>query len=167
MKVRGVPVLGLNVPEIVASTSLDILRVTVPDATSVMVSGCLAAAGMGGGVIAGFGGFGDCAVNVHQSLGSEATLPTVCTTLTLLVPGCQSAVGVKVRGVPVLGLNVPEIVASTSLDILRVTVPDATSVMVSGCLAAAGMGGGVIAGFGGFGDCAVNVHQSLGSESVW
>ncbi|MNT72038.1 hypothetical protein D3C72_2105990 [compost metagenome] len=66
------------------------------------------------------GGF---TANVHSSLGSDATPPTVCTTLTVLVPGAHSSVGVKVRVVPV-ALKVPRTLSLASLNISKVTVPE-------------------------------------------
>ncbi|MNQ56516.1 hypothetical protein D3C85_706400 [compost metagenome] len=158
VKVRVVPAV-LKLPTTSAPISLSIFRVTVPEETPVMVNTCFAAAGLGGGVITGFGGF---AVNVHNSLGSDATPPTVWTTLIVLVPGTQFAVGVKPRVVPPM-LKSPATFASASVSTLRVTVPVITPVIINPCLGPARLGGREIEGLGGF---AVNVHSSLGSDAT-
>ncbi|MNE60761.1 hypothetical protein D3C80_1559310 [compost metagenome] len=66
------------------------------------------------------GGF---TANVHSSLGSDGTPPAYCTTLTVLVPVAQFAVGVKVRVVPV-PLKLPGIWKLFLLNITRVTAPE-------------------------------------------
>ncbi|MNF67921.1 hypothetical protein D3C85_706360 [compost metagenome] len=71
-------------------------------------------------MIAGFAGF---TANVHGTLGSDGMPFTVCTTLTVLVPGAHSSVGVKVRVVPV-ALKVPRTLSLASLNISKVTVPE-------------------------------------------
>ncbi|MNQ56511.1 hypothetical protein D3C85_706350 [compost metagenome] len=79
-------------------------------------------------------------MKVHSSLGSDATPFTVCTTLTVLVPGAHSSVGVKVRVVPV-PLKFPGTLVSASLNISKVTVLEETPVMVSAWFGSAGWDG--------------------------
>ncbi|MNQ58798.1 hypothetical protein D3C85_730150 [compost metagenome] len=125
-----------------------------------MVNTCFGAAGFGGGEIAGFEGF---AVNVRRLLGSDAIPFKVCMTLTLtlLDPGVQSAVGVKVRVDPE-GLKVPAILALASSNTSRVTVSEAIPEMVNFCFGAAGFGGALIAGLGGLTVNAFTTAQSDG-----